>query len=269
MATGLTGLLRKDWSRNMFKGLLTAAMVVSLATGLAFGNPTAGATVTFNQTLVGVWADFNDTIPVTGWQADPAAFLAAGNPASYDYAFDVTVSTSGLAAGETFEALDFTLTPSSSAITLDGGYPNAWVFNNPQTVPGPKGNMLNLFKENDIVGNGPPRPGNAGYSNFIVQTAAVSQATLGQTLDVGRYYCQYDGTSPANMTVAPLLSDFPTAIPFATWVDNASGNSATYQNYMNEDLTAASNTIVFAPEPATMSLLALGGIGALLRRRNA
>ncbi len=147
-----------------------------------------------------------------------------------------------------------------------------------------------LYQQNQIVG--------ANHNTVFVafNSGVASYTHPGQSLDgpagsgyetitIGTLSVTWDGSGPASMTTQPLLMSNPGANSFSTWDNNgtiddnfvgSAGPVATawpndQMTYNGNTITLdyASNQVMFVaatPEPASLSLLALGGL-AMLRRR--
>jgi hypothetical protein len=247
----------------MFRGLL-ATLVVALVAGAAFATPT----VTVNLTLANVYTDNTDTVAVTGWQANPTAFLAHANPTAYDYDFQVTVQFSNMGTGETFDNL--LLKPYSSTGntisdlpgTLNSIIDYAAQTSATVTIPGKTGGTFPLFKENDLVGgDGKTLPYTSQFSVVANNVSVFANPGVSAPLYLGDVW-----VNDTNTSVADTFQFMP-----ATGLNNAStwiGGTATAYMLTSGNIVAP-GVVIGAPEPATMALLAIGGIGALLRRRNA
>jgi hypothetical protein len=90
---------------------------------------------------------------------------------------------------------------------------------------------------------------------------------------MGDVFVMWDGTTYSTLSAAPGTSGNGgvNTGALAGYVKEASGPDGV-EAWAGNAFTTNSNTVQFGtnvPEPATMSLLIIGGIGALLRRRTA
>jgi hypothetical protein len=220
--------------------------------------------------LNAVYTNNTDTTPVSLTPGQLAN--AASLPAGYDYDLQLSMSVTGLAAGENFgnALINFAgmadAGQSSGALASDlAGTHIDWSGNSSISPLMIGKTSYPYFKNNEVDGTYP-----GAQSVFVAFVAPVANAANpGATSSVllGDLWVNWNGTTPT------LLS--PTGVKvtgtndLSTWENNSTG-AGTQLPWVDGTYTIVSNGVQFGaaiPEPATMSLLVLGGIGALLRRR--
>lgn len=186
--------------------------------------------------------------------------------------FSVMISVSGLQPGEDLNLVGLGISNTAGAtVVTRPGLTAPWVPNNPAGYSywdpaanqGDGGTVTpTVFTENTDAG-----PSSTDLRGIVV-IASAKEAMLNQLGEaapymVGTVYVTWTGTGPSTLTV---FAD-PSASPWNIWRNNTTGTGTTYAEPA-AGISTVSGTYSFGvPEPGTMALLAMGGIGMLLRRR--
>jgi len=229
------------------------------------------------------------------------------NPGGYNAnwynLFKISVQVTGLAAGEDLglitsglAAIDSTGAKSNANYGLSIGRPKSgqsagtigqtgWVINNP-TVSWTTWDwddnigdyVTNNHSANWFNGGDSGDGGAVIYSGVlstvdarnIVNKANVDAANQNQLGEngtwafIGTIYVQWNGSQVSTLKV------FADPDPGASWntlINNQNGTGTARQPALQASDTVPAPFVFGVPEPATMALLAIGGVGALLRRR--
>jgi hypothetical protein len=253
----------------MSRGILISAVVVALVAGAAFATPT----VTYNLSLNAVYTNDSITTPVALSQSQLANAAVGSLPVGYDYDLQVTATVTGMDAGanvdnflaQPFATNSLTLAPSTSVAcdvagtSIDyspySGYPNVTVGKTSYAY----------FYQNAPTGT----PVKYAFAAFLAPVAQKADPADGTPIILGDIWVNWDGTAPVLETIGGAAG----FNNFSTWEANTTGAGTALAYGISSSPggieTIISNGVQFGavPEPATMSLLVLGGIGALLRRR--
>lgn len=194
----------------------------------------------------------------------------AFNP-NWVHKMNVYVSVSGLAAGEDLHQIGFAVTP-GAGLTLTTKYASPWrpvtatftgtdpETGDPLTAP--------IFLENSDAG-----PSGTDLAGIVAKFGAPAAWNLqpgeAAPILVGSIYVKWNGTV---LSTVGANGDPAAGTNWVKWTNNADG-LATGADVRNGPVGAAvagvSGTFgAGVPEPVTMALLAVGGIGMLLRRRS-
>lgn len=242
------------------KRMLTVLLVLGVMSAVSM----AAVTLTYDLRYETTYNSSNTSI------GDKSATFNGGISAGYDPTwsnrFGLYVSVSGLASGEDLNQLSFgfgftggcsmyntTFTGSTTSVNVQTGVDDD---NNPtfQTLP--------IFSS--VSDSGTPGDLRGWLATINAGPAFVSQFGENTTYNkVGTIRCKWDGVT--NNSEFQVFGDPPGGSTFVTWVNN---NGFPYSTTIDASVrTAVGDSQLFTtvPEPATMGLLALGGL--LLRRR--
>jgi hypothetical protein len=272
----------------MSRGILTV-LVVALVAGAAFATPTVTYTLTpiadgtaatgtgVTGTIVGHTTVAADVAAgLTGvYEIQVAYQIASGgqigdDPAPLAFAnlaTGITFTNSALAFGYTIKGktnLGTSYYANPAYVASVTGYLEANGYNGVQAA-GTLGQSI--YFASDIDNNG-PGTGLAGDQGAIIVGdifVKYTNAAGSTTLDAGAGLSSTGGVNTAALnafTNETPGTPYDTGTPIVSWASSGAG-SATYVDGGGVVFNTAT------PEPATMSLLIIGGIGALLRRRTA
>jgi len=255
----------------MSRGLLISAVVVALVAGAAFATPTMTVSELVTKAPTGVTLTANQKDGL-----DP--ITAAGT-----YTVHFSIQVSNLAAGETVYNCLVGPTPSATSLVAGSFAPAAAIPEELFATDGTDVNNLPVLSLNALNSGFIFAQINSGMSAYVLPGEAASSTaspaatdgygnTVVPNLIIGTMKFAFDGTATATLTSDPVYPGLPghTLSTFQgnTTIDDSGNGNGTAFSYTNDAMTFTSNTITFsAPEPATMALLVVGGIGALLRRR--
>jgi hypothetical protein len=258
----------------MSRGILISAVIVALVAGAAFATQTAGLSENYTLTLE---ASYSGASALSNAQngipdavtANPGTTISPGTI----FQFDVSALITGMAAGENWDN-------SSIGVTLPAGLSFVDDFGTGQNDLAdsfdphtPAGNQYKIgttviFTNDQINGSTPNEIIFAATSKATAHTKNPGVAST-SPLDFGQLFVQYNsGTTDVLSIQGATANGGVQAYNFSTWQGNSSG-TGTAQNYFGGTYSESDASVTFnpIPEPATMGLLLIGGIGALLRRR--
>ena len=244
----------------MTKKWLIAAVVVGFLAGTA-----PAALLDVQMEIVAAY-DPDTYDPIT---PIPNPLVAYGSPVEYELSFTFTIGDINTDGGEQgFGNMSFGIVPTGAGVVMDAAAgwqadSSTFIYDPPGLPPpgsvpvwyqnldaGTAGDFLGMLVAINKFGQGPDDP-----------RGTLGQAGLDPEVPPGRFvgtaYVIWDGVSAGLLTIVPGVTG--SATPFSLIMQDGS--------LVGQSATMTGGEIQFLPEPATMALLAIGGLGLLLRRR--
>lgn len=235
------------------------ALAVSLVVAL-LPLAASAATISYSVDYVGSYDNDTNWTPI----GDQSALLQGLNLAGYDnnwvHELQVKAAVSGLASDEDLHRMGLAIDLDKCTDTIGWFGSTAQYTYDPPGPPPPV--TANIFSENADGGT------SATDLKAIIASITANaawQTQFGETGAelVGTVYVKWDNSAVSTVSAD---GDPPTGSSWVLWTANSTGGSTTIAPQATGTSTAG-EFVFGVPEPATLALMAVGSVAALIRRR--